>query len=238
MPTPRPATTDPALYRLTGLYARRGLRAAATLVLIPPAGALVVHVVAGSTVPMVAFAALTLVVLVVIRLLVEAAPRSRLGLLGGAIGFIGVTSSLITIGLMPPDAIPYSAGFLGLIPACVVVLALWELRAHLVWLAITTGALLVIIAVLSGSEPMATARWIILAGWLLGSVVGAAIGWRGRKAGAFRFIVPIALASAESFAASGPGSFVSSSPSRSRSWLAKMMSAMPAVNPTVTGKGM
>ena len=29
--------------------------------------------------------------------------------------------------------------------------------------------------------------------WLLGSVVGAAIGWRGRKAGAFRLIVPVAL---------------------------------------------
>lgn len=29
--------------------------------------------------------------------------------------------------------------------------------------------------------------------WLIGSVVGAVVGWRGREAGAFRFIVPVAL---------------------------------------------
>ena len=43
-------------------------------------------------------------------------------------------------------------------------------------------------------------------------------------------------ASASSFGISSPGSFaVSVIPSRSLSWLAKMMTAIPAVNPTVTG---
>lgn len=43
---------------------------------------------------------------------------------------------------------------------------------------------------------------------------------------------------AASFGMSGPGSLASVRPSRSLSWLARMMTAMPAVNPTVTGKGM
>jgi hypothetical protein len=34
------------------------------------------------------------------------------------------------------------------------------------------------------------------------------------------------------------GSFGTASPSKSLSWLAKMMTAIPAVKPTVTGKGM
>ncbi len=43
-------------------------------------------------------------------------------------------------------------------------------------------------------------------------------------------------ASTSSFGSSSPGSFAASEmPRRSRSWLAKMMTAMPAVNPTVTG---
>ena len=37
------------------------------------------------------------------------------------------------------------------------------------------------------------------------------------------------------FRNSSPGSFVSVMPSRSLIWLAKMTTAMPAVNPTVTG---
>jgi hypothetical protein len=37
---------------------------------------------------------------------------------------------------------------------------------------------------------------------------------------------------------SADGSCAIVSPKRLRSWLAKMMTAMPAVNPTVTGKGM
>ena len=49
------------------------------------------------------------------------------------------------------------------------------------------------------------------------------------------FAVGSASASAASFGNSGPGSFGSVRPSNSLSWLAKMMTAMPAVNPTVTG---
>jgi hypothetical protein len=45
-----------------------------------------------------------------------------------------------------------------------------------------------------------------------------------------------ARANASSFGMSSPGSFeVSVMPSRSLSWLAKMMTDIPAVNPTVTG---
>ena len=43
-------------------------------------------------------------------------------------------------------------------------------------------------------------------------------------------------ASTSSFGSNSPGSFVGSEmPNRSLSWLAKIMTAMPAVNPTVTG---
>ena len=43
-------------------------------------------------------------------------------------------------------------------------------------------------------------------------------------------------ASTSSFGSNSPGSFaVSVMPKRSLSWLAKMMTAIPAVNPTVTG---
>ena len=43
-------------------------------------------------------------------------------------------------------------------------------------------------------------------------------------------------ASASSFGTNSPGSFPASvMPSRSLSWLARMMTAMPEVNPTVTG---
>ena len=44
--------------------------------------------------------------------------------------------------------------------------------------------------------------------------------------------------SAASFGTSGPGSLASERPRRSRISPAKMMSAMPAVKPTVTGWGM
>jgi hypothetical protein len=44
-----------------------------------------------------------------------------------------------------------------------------------------------------------------------------------------------ASASAPSLGSSGPGSFSSARPSSSLIWLAKMMTAMPAVKPTVTG---
>jgi hypothetical protein len=50
------------------------------------------------------------------------------------------------------------------------------------------------------------------------------------------FAVCDAPASAVSFGISSPGSLPASvMPNRSLSWLAKMMTAMPAVNPTVTG---
>ncbi len=49
-------------------------------------------------------------------------------------------------------------------------------------------------------------------------------------------MVPLACASASSLGISSPGSLPDSvMPSRSRIWLAKMMTAMPAVKPTVTG---
>ena len=44
-----------------------------------------------------------------------------------------------------------------------------------------------------------------------------------------------APASACSFGTSSPGSFASVMPNRSLIWVAKMTTAMPAVNPTVTG---
>jgi len=44
-----------------------------------------------------------------------------------------------------------------------------------------------------------------------------------------------APASASSFGTSSPGSFASVMPNRSLIWVAKMTTAMPAVNPTVTG---
>ena len=47
-----------------------------------------------------------------------------------------------------------------------------------------------------------------------------------------------ALQSAGSFSSSGPGSRSGASPSSSLSWLTKMMIAIPAVKPTVTGNGM
>ena len=51
-------------------------------------------------------------------------------------------------------------------------------------------------------------------------------------------IVPSAAQMACSLGSKAAGSAVMSRPSSSRSWLTKMMTAMPAVNPTVTGKGM
>ena len=44
-----------------------------------------------------------------------------------------------------------------------------------------------------------------------------------------------ASASAASFGRSGPGSLSRARPSNPLSWLARMMTATPAVNPTVTG---
>ena len=44
--------------------------------------------------------------------------------------------------------------------------------------------------------------------------------------------------SAGIFSSSSPGSFASVRPNSSLTWLAKMMTAIPAVKPTVTGKGM
>ena len=43
---------------------------------------------------------------------------------------------------------------------------------------------------------------------------------------------------ASSFGNSAAGSFVMSRPKSSFTWLAKMMTAMLAVKPTITGKGM
>ena len=55
-------------------------------------------------------------------------------------------------------------------------------------------------------------------------------------AAAATLIVPIAPPSAISLGSSSPGSLPGSvSPSRSCNWLAKMMTPMPAVKPTVTG---
>ena len=51
-------------------------------------------------------------------------------------------------------------------------------------------------------------------------------------------MVARAAQSAGSFSSSSPGSSVRLRPSNSRIWLAKMITAMPAVKPTVTGKGM
>ena len=174
MSTPRPSTTEPALQRLTGRYARRGLRVAATLVILPSLGALIAQVVGGSPTILVWSTVASLATLVVIRILVEVVPRRRLGLLGGAIGFVGVVSSVNGIGLGGPEAIPYSAGFVGLIPACVVVLALWDMRAHVAWLVVTSGVLVALVAAQAGSEAMAFALWPILAGWVLGSIVSIA----------------------------------------------------------------
>ncbi len=51
-----------------------------------------------------------------------------------------------------------------------------------------------------------------------------------------RLAVCNARASTCSFGTNSPGSLPASvMPNRSLSWLAKMMTAMPAVNPTVTG---
>jgi hypothetical protein len=47
--------------------------------------------------------------------------------------------------------------------------------------------------------------------------------------------VASASASAASFGTSGPGSLARARPSSSLTWLAKMITAIPAVNPTVTG---
>ena len=58
------------------------------------------------------------------------------------------------------------------------------------------------------------------------------------SAGAAGVTVPRADHSAASFGISSPGSWSRLRPSISRIWLARMMTAMPAVKPTVTGKGM
>ena len=50
--------------------------------------------------------------------------------------------------------------------------------------------------------------------------------------------VPAAAQSAASFGTSSPGSCARSSPNRSFNWLVRMMTAMPAVKPDVTGYGM
>jgi hypothetical protein len=56
------------------------------------------------------------------------------------------------------------------------------------------------------------------------------------RATAEKLAVPSPPANASSFGRNSPGSFVASViPSRSLSWLAKIMTAIPAVNPTVTG---
>jgi len=57
-------------------------------------------------------------------------------------------------------------------------------------------------------------------------------------AAACALTVSSALHSAWSFGRNAAGSFGSVRPSSSFSWRAKMMTAMPAVKPTVTGKGM
>jgi hypothetical protein len=55
-------------------------------------------------------------------------------------------------------------------------------------------------------------------------------------AAAEAFTVPIAPPNAANFGMIAPGSFPSSvRPSNSLIWLAKMITAIPAVNPTVTG---
>ena len=56
------------------------------------------------------------------------------------------------------------------------------------------------------------------------------------RAMAAAFTVPAAPASTSSLAANSPGSLPSRvRPNRSLIWLAKMMTAMPVVKPTVTG---
>jgi PAS domain S-box-containing protein len=162
------------MHRLTGVYARRNLRIAATLVIVPPALSLGIHLTTGGATPLIVLTTMSLAALIIIRLLAEIVPRRGLAALGGAIGFLGVMTSAVSLGYAGPGAIAYPAGFVGLIPACVVVLALWDLRAHLAWLALTSVALLAAVLAQSGTEPMASARWTILAGWLLGSSVSIA----------------------------------------------------------------
>ncbi len=61
---------------------------------------------------------------------------------------------------------------------------------------------------------------------------------RAERPTAAGFTVPSAAQMACSFGSSAAGSLAMSRPRSSRSWLAKMMTPMPAVKPTVTGKGM
>jgi len=55
---------------------------------------------------------------------------------------------------------------------------------------------------------------------------------------ACKLMLPRACHKASSLGRNAAGSFGTASPSNSLSWLAKMMTAIPAVKPTVTGKGM
>ena len=170
----RPRPRDAALQRLNARDVRSVLKVTLTAATVPSVLSAIVHVLAGWPATSTLFLALTAAALFALLVAAIRAPRRMLGPITATTGLAAIVSTVGSVSLAPLMTSGYTIGFVGITPIAIAMVARWDFRTNLAWLAVGSAVLLAFIAqgLAAGSPAMLAASGPLVVGWLVGAIIG------------------------------------------------------------------
>jgi PAS domain S-box-containing protein len=166
----RTGSAAPAYRRLSERQARRSLSAVVPVCVLMAGLALVGQVLRAVGPPAIAFGSILTLAFVLVGWLIARGPSRLITTGSGALGLVALLSaagSQLLSPLLPPSL---TVGFTGLIPIGMAVFALWDLTAHLIWLAVATVLLVAILLLGQGTADVGAIVGPALVAWMTGAV--------------------------------------------------------------------